>query len=999
MHAKNLISLQMICIGLLALSTTALAHASQTFNYGEALQKAIFFYDIQRLGRLSTATGDLTNRLNWRGDSFLQDYALHNDEGVIDLGGGFADAGDNVKFNFPMAASMTLLAWDVIEHRDILERSGQLKALLANLKWGMDYLLKCWDPVNKKLYGQVSPDSVQAEHSNLWMPYEVVDQASIDKSLIRNAFYVDENHPGTDLASEMTAAFAAASMAFQPINADYANKLLSAAKSLYTLMVNVPNKGNYSDNMGRPSNGGWIYADIKPFYNSWSGFRDEVSWAATWLYRATQDTAYLDVAKEFIGYGNVAATLSWDDKSYGTYLLLAKLLPDADPDKVKAKQSAEGWLDSWAEGKNGHIFSNDGLAIATGLAPWGNARYAATTAFGALIYNEYFGSKKYETFAKNQIDYLLGKNSKNFSYLTGFNKQFPKQPHHATAQGGWSGNNDVNSPQDNRHIAYGGLVGGPKDANDTYEDKRSDYIGNEVALDYNAGLVGALTTLYGTYGGNPLPDDQFPPKQDDVAPPDIEIFVNGSVQSGQINSNQSSVQVSLLATNRSAWPARVTDNLKLKYFLNLADKPKNGTVTVKTFSTDPRAVVSDVQLFDERNKIYYVEVWFKDLPIYPGGDDRVISSKETQLQFQFSWPHDYRKDWSYQGLIQNSFNISPNIPIFQVINGADQLFFGKEPMNKPQGKLTINFASNVPAECVGAQDSMIVGNLATPSFKIGSTPFIFETAAGRKIAVSLNSATNPIAVQGGSCRGSLNASQVNIPGSLTARYVFTATPQVDHGTLQIAISPETDERCNKAQDSLFIDNETTGRPFIVGTDGITQIVNAGVRVIRLSSQISIPVADNQSGSCTSLLDRTSVRVMKDQISTINARYQFTPNPVTMSCHLIESAVLVQSDWGSQYGIVNQIEAKFNLVNFPKDANGKTNLNGTFITVNNIIQNFWGSFGMLSSSFSNSIGTFTGEANIDANNPLTLSGFILNTTPLKVGDNPFNTIVINGVTCR
>ena len=37
---------------------------AQTFNYGEALQKSLFFYEAQRSGDLPT-----TNRVNWRGDS------------------------------------------------------------------------------------------------------------------------------------------------------------------------------------------------------------------------------------------------------------------------------------------------------------------------------------------------------------------------------------------------------------------------------------------------------------------------------------------------------------------------------------------------------------------------------------------------------------------------------------------------------------------------------------------------------------------------------------------------------------------------------------------------------------------------------------------------------------------------------------------------------------------------------------------------------------------
>ena len=38
------------------------------------------------------------------------------------------------------------------------------------------------------------------------------------------------------------------------------------------------------------------------------------------------------------------------------------------------------------------------------------------------------------------------------------------------------------------------MVGGP-DNNDAYNDKRDDYVHNEVAMDYNAGLQSALAGL------------------------------------------------------------------------------------------------------------------------------------------------------------------------------------------------------------------------------------------------------------------------------------------------------------------------------------------------------------------------------------------------------------------------------------------------------------------------------------------------------------------------
>lgn len=50
-------------------------------------------------------------------------------------------------------------------------------------------------------------------------------------------------------------------------------------------------------------------------------------------------------------------------------------------------------------------------------------------------------------------------------------------------------------PSPNPNILFGGLVGGP-DIIDNYEDKRSNYVQNEVALDFNAGFQSALAGKY-----------------------------------------------------------------------------------------------------------------------------------------------------------------------------------------------------------------------------------------------------------------------------------------------------------------------------------------------------------------------------------------------------------------------------------------------------------------------------------------------------------------------
>ncbi|NER23880.1 MAG: hypothetical protein F6J96_24880 [Symploca sp. SIO1C2] len=107
----------------------------------------------------------------------------------------------------------------------------------------------------------------------------------------------------------------------------------------------------------------------------------------------------------------------------------------------------------------------------------------------------------YSDFAEGQIDYILGDNPQEFSYMVGFGDNYPLNYHHRAA----SGVTDIDDPRDNLYTLYGALVGGPAAADDAdYVDERTDYIRNEVALDYNAGLTGALARMYQEFGGQSL---------------------------------------------------------------------------------------------------------------------------------------------------------------------------------------------------------------------------------------------------------------------------------------------------------------------------------------------------------------------------------------------------------------------------------------------------------------------------------------------------------------
>lgn len=84
------------------------------------------------------------NNVSWRGNSCLNDG---KDPGSTykDLVGGYYDAGDAIKFNFPQSFAMTLLSWSVIEYSAKYEAAGELAHVKELIKWGSDYFLKTFN--------------------------------------------------------------------------------------------------------------------------------------------------------------------------------------------------------------------------------------------------------------------------------------------------------------------------------------------------------------------------------------------------------------------------------------------------------------------------------------------------------------------------------------------------------------------------------------------------------------------------------------------------------------------------------------------------------------------------------------------------------------------------------------------------------------------------------------------------------------------------------------
>ncbi|MEU0739904.1 glycoside hydrolase family 9 protein [Streptomyces sp. NPDC006134] len=617
---------------LLPLAAASPSAAAPAFNYGEALQKSLFFYEAQQSGKLPD-----TNRVSWRGDSALNDG---RDVG-LDLTGGWYDAGDHVKFGLPMAYSATVLAWGGLEERAAYTSTGQWTHLKNNLRFVNDYFVKA-HPSPNVLYGQVGHGG--KDHA-WWGPAEVMPME-------RPAYKIDASCPGSDLAGQTAAALAASSMVFADSDAAYAGKLLTHAKQLYGFADTY--RGKYSD----------CITDARSYYNSWSGYQDELVWGAIWLYKATGDAAYLAKAESY--YDQLSTepqtstrsyrwTLSWDDTSYGAYILLAQLTG-----KRKYVDDANRWLDWWTVGVNGSRvrYSPGGQAV---LDSWGSLRYAANTAFAALVYSDWLTGDaerktRYHDFAVRQINYALGDNPRRSSYVVGFGANPPTKPHHRTAHGSWT--DQITSPAESRHTLYGALVGGPSGPDDSYTDDRQNYVNNEVATDYNAAFSGALARLHAEYGGTPLAD--FPKPEQPDGP---EVSVQASVNASGTNFTE----IKAYLVNKSAWPARALTDSSLRYYFTLEPGVRPDQISVTTNYNQCGKASGPTQY---EGSVYYVTVDCSDAVIAPAGQSAY--RKEVQFRITSSGAWNPADDWSYAGIATTPGSTPVDAPHIVLLEGTDR---------------------------------------------------------------------------------------------------------------------------------------------------------------------------------------------------------------------------------------------------------------------------------------------------------------------------------------
>jgi hypothetical protein len=663
--------------------------AAGDYNYAEALQKSMFFYEVQQSGKLPE-----WNSVPWRADSMVDEDGKETDI----VPGGWFDAGDHFKFNHTNAYSASMLAWGYLQYKDAVDKAGLDETYLNNLQWGLDFVNGCYLG-DGKMVGTIGDFTGGSTDHNIWCSAEVY----LRKHHLNNG---DWERPYDTIENSSTAGIGAAALAegyliFKDTQPDKAAEYLKTAKALFE----CADKWRDYEDVGGMSN----------MYNT-SSWIDDCMFAACWLYKATGDKSYLEkVEKDYIPNFPLESQstdkkftwgLCWDDTSQAAAYLYAEITGDKSWKDHVAKH-----IDHWINGEKDIKYTGDGLAW---LFQWGCLRHATTTAMLAFIAaDEMFKDdaakqEKYRTWAKSQMDYCFGDNALGMSYVLGMGDKNPTSIHHRTASGihddHW---NELGKPKataasgsgenwqtEYAHTLYGALIGGP-DQSGNYDDAKisvSDYQYTEVAIDYNAGYTAALCAMLEDYPGGKILDNFPQAEEPKWAEWEVAAILNGS--------GDSYTEVKAWAMNHTAWPARVAKDISYRYYFNIEELKEKG------LSVDDIKVEAKAQQYkegeqgfatvegpfkyegDATGNTYYAEIKFADgRAIQPTGQ----SEHRDEVQFRVSIPDaidgqstkgawDPENDWSFDGLtkadsLKSDDALNPHFTMY--VDG--KLVWGEEP--------------------------------------------------------------------------------------------------------------------------------------------------------------------------------------------------------------------------------------------------------------------------------------------------------------------------------
>ncbi|MBI9050180.1 MAG: glycoside hydrolase family 9 protein [Anaerolineaceae bacterium] len=411
-------------------------------------------------------------------------------EYTLDVSGGWYDAGDFGKYVVNGGISVWTLM-DLYERFPQAYPDGSLRIpesengvadILDEARWEMEFLLSMQVPEGEDLAGMVH----HKIHDLDWAPLPMIPPLRVDND--KEHQYVGAGRylyaPSTAATLNLAATGAQCARIWADIDEEFADRCLTAAETAWQAALDNP--AIYAGN--NPGDGGGNYDD--------DDVSDEFYWAAAELYITSGDEAYapyltdLSFLKENeqfdwgitapLGAISMAvnnATFSGTDSN-------AVIIAHAD--KLIGVQKDDGYA-----------------VLIDGPYPWGSNGLILNNMMQVSIAYDLTGEDKYLNALHLSMDYLLGRNALNCSFITGYGEYPSEHPHHRF----WAYDSANGYPP----APAGAVIGGPNfepvdeaavDAGLLDEAPAKRYIDNvesastnEVAINWNAPLVWIATYL------------------------------------------------------------------------------------------------------------------------------------------------------------------------------------------------------------------------------------------------------------------------------------------------------------------------------------------------------------------------------------------------------------------------------------------------------------------------------------------------------------------------
>jgi endoglucanase len=404
--------------------------------------------------------------------------------GVRNNIGGWHDAGDYGRYmvNSGIATGTMLWTWDIFGQKiknirlHIPESGNGTPDILNEARWNIEWMLKMQDTDGGAWHKQSSrnfPGFIAPEDDKL--PSEVIGTGSAP-------------YKSSCATADLAIVGAIAAREYQPYDAKFAAQALDAARRAWAWTVKYPNV-TYKNPPG-----------INTGDYSAASCRSEMLWAAAELWRTTGEAQYnqyfLDSYEAFLSSLDSPPGENWNSLgSMGlwSYALSPRTAPDAEAG-AKAVAAIKERTIARARAVVERTRANPyHVSLQARDYVWGSNGLAAEYGMYLLMANLFQPDASFVDAARDNLHYLLGRNTFSLSWVTKVGENPYQHPHHRPSASGkqpgaWPGlmSGGPNSGRQDRILAA--LPKGLPPAK-VYVDTQDSYASNEICINWQASLV------------------------------------------------------------------------------------------------------------------------------------------------------------------------------------------------------------------------------------------------------------------------------------------------------------------------------------------------------------------------------------------------------------------------------------------------------------------------------------------------------------------------------